>query len=85
MKYLTNCVIHKSLRQLKQLNRQLTVQPTMQNLTSVSPPSKHLQGEIHEESSRGHGIDQTLSSMSCFQPYQNWDTNLYTIAMQNPS
>ncbi len=36
-------------------------------------------------SGRGNGIDQPPSSMSCFRPYQNRDTNLYTIAMQNPS
>ncbi len=53
--------------------------------TSLSPPLKHSHREIQEGSGRGHGVDQTLSSMSYFQPYQNWDTNLYTIAMQNPS
>ncbi len=42
--------------QTKQLNRQLTVQPTMQNLTSLSPPSKHLQGEIHKESGRSDSV-----------------------------
>ncbi len=52
---------------------------------SLYPRLKHLQGEIQEESGRGHGTDQTTSSMSCCQPFQNWDINLYTIALQNPS
>ncbi len=42
--------------QTKQPNRQMTVQPTMQNPTSLSPPSMRSHREIQEENGRGHGI-----------------------------